>query len=514
MSETARVYVSFLLHTHMPYVRKNGSWPVGEEWLLEAWAETYLPLMRLLEDMTTGGWGKLALTFTPVLLDQLHDDYMNHRLQVYLENKIRQCIQEIDRLERMGENRRRDIALFYLDYYVQGLELWGCRHRKGIAESLRAHQEEGRLEILASAATHAFLPLQPDQWSRSLQTRIGLDRHLQYFQRKSKGFWLPECALSGEMKPLIQQLSDEVQYVVLNHSALKNREEDSPLPHRIGNSSLIAIFRDRTLSELVWSWNGIPSHGPYREFSKRDLEGEGLQYWKITSGQTDLWHKEVYDPDEAKTQAKMDARLFVEVLEKRAALMSRPSNSLLLACYDTELLGHWWFEGIDWLRETLRLLHEHPHLSLCTPGEFVENMKDEVLNIWHPTTTSWGKGEDFSTWSNERTANVWRELYARCERLKQALISSRSGSSAPRPLIQALREYLLLQSSDWPFMIGRGEAEGYAWERFQSHCRRFDHCMELWESKREDGELDRLEEVDNLFSDIHLECMPDIPADG
>ncbi len=510
MKETPRANVAFILHTHMPYVRKNGSWPVGEEWLLEAWAETYLPLMRLLQDMAADGWGKLSLTFTPVLVEQLQDEYMNHRLQVYLENKIRQCLQEIDRLGRLGDNRRREVALFYLDYYMQNLELWGCRHRKGIAYSLRNYQEAGRLEILASAATHAFLPLQPDQWSRLLQCRIGLDFHLLHFQAESEGFWLPECALSGETNSLIDWLSREVRYVVLNYSALKDREEDSPLPHRIGDSSLLAIFRDPTLSNLVWSWEGIPSHGAYREFSKRDLEGEGLQYWRITSGETDLWHKEVYQPEEALMQAERDARLFVETLEGRASSLSQPESALLVACYDTELLGHWWFEGIHWLRETLRLLENHPRLRLCTPSEFIHNALQENLPIFNPTITSWGKGEDFSTWHNQKTSRLWEELTARGKRLKKAMASNREAGIAERPLLQALREYLLLQSSDWPFMIGKGEAEGYAWERFQSHCQRFDHCMGLWELKLEDGDLERIEEVDRLFSDIDLSRLRDI----
>ena len=38
-----------LLHSHMPYVEGFGTWPFGEEWLLEAMAASYLPLLGVLE---------------------------------------------------------------------------------------------------------------------------------------------------------------------------------------------------------------------------------------------------------------------------------------------------------------------------------------------------------------------------------------------------------------------------------------------------------------------------------
>ena len=41
-------YLAFTLHAHLPYVVNHGTWPHGMEWLHEAAAETYLPLLRVL----------------------------------------------------------------------------------------------------------------------------------------------------------------------------------------------------------------------------------------------------------------------------------------------------------------------------------------------------------------------------------------------------------------------------------------------------------------------------------
>ena len=73
-------------------------------------------------------------------------------------------------------------------------------------------------------------------------------------------------------------------------------------------------------------------------------------------------------------------------------------------------------------------------------------------------------------------------------------------------LNQAARELLLLESSDWPFLITTGQAGEYAIERFSDHCERFNELCEQAEA----GGVDRgiadwageLFERDKVFPDI------------
>jgi len=65
---------TFVLHSHLPYVRKAGRWPHGEEMVHEAIAETYVPLLNALFDLKEAGYEpRLTIGITPILMEQLSD---------------------------------------------------------------------------------------------------------------------------------------------------------------------------------------------------------------------------------------------------------------------------------------------------------------------------------------------------------------------------------------------------------------------------------------------------------
>ena len=73
---------TFVLHSHIPYARQAGMWPHGEEWIHEAIAETYLPLLNALYDLAEEGIEyKLTVSVTPVLAEQLADGSRKNRLK-------------------------------------------------------------------------------------------------------------------------------------------------------------------------------------------------------------------------------------------------------------------------------------------------------------------------------------------------------------------------------------------------------------------------------------------------
>ncbi|MEW6105602.1 MAG: hypothetical protein AB1563_04460, partial [Bacillota bacterium] len=184
----------FVLHSHLPYCRKAGVWPFGEEWVFEAMAETYIPLLDIISDLVEGGVpAKLTIGLTPVLLDQLQDPYMLFRFDEYVETKIAAAEGDIARFEAESEGRLRDLAKFYRDRYEKVWTSFHERYGRDIVAAFRCLQDEGHIELVAGAATHAYLPLLARESSVYAQVKIGCDTYERCFGRRPVGIWLPEC---------------------------------------------------------------------------------------------------------------------------------------------------------------------------------------------------------------------------------------------------------------------------------------------------------------------------------
>ncbi len=496
--------LAFILHTHMPYVRRNGDWPVGEEWILEAWAESYLPVWSLVEDLSDGRLpGKIALTMTPVLAEQLRDPYLEERLAGYLRNKVRQAREEAARLRGMGDAPREALASRFAEAYRGLLRDFESRFRGKMMETLRRGMESGRVEVLASAATHAHLPSLPTERCRRAQVELGLESYRRCFGREPAGFWLPECSYTPELDPLLSAFSPPLTYAVLDHSALEAAPRDTRTadPGRLGKTPLLALVRDRLAHDLVWTMRGYPSHGDYRDYAKRDHGGHGFQYWRVTSRDTPIDDKDVYHPERAAQAAREDARDFVAALRRRGeAIASEGGNAgaaAIVAAYDTELLGHWWLEGPLWLREVLSLCGGETEL----PRRVAEKARGAPAAVLSPPITAWNVDGTFSTWVNPDTEDMWREL-RRVEEEFLALVDGAAPADGreKRALAQAAREMLILEGSDWPFMVTREQAAQYARDRCATHLARFEAARDMIARGKIDiAVLSEMEETDNLF---------------
>ena len=496
--------IVLLLHSHMPYVRRNGDWPVGEEWLLEAWAESYLPIWRTIEDLSTAALtGKLALTMTPVLAEQLQDGYMEERLAWYLKNKIGHTLLEMERLEAMGDEPRRRLASLFGDLYRGLLHDFEERYRGRMMQVLTKGMECGAIEVLASAATHAHLPSLGSDRNRRAQIEIGMESYRRCFGRDPQGFWLPECSYTPELDAVLAGFSPPLTYVVLDFTAVEGTPAEARTwePRRLGSTPLVALLRDEAAHDRVWTMRGYPVGDDYREFAKRDHDGWGFQYWRVTSENTPLDEKDIYYPDRAAALAQADAQDFADALRGReeeiaAARTEAEAPALVLAAYDTELMGHWWREGPQWLREVLGLLGEETELP-CRVAEKALAGEPPILS---PPMTAWNVDGTFSTWVNPGTADIWQKTRRADEDFKRLIEAGGGGAEVKKALVQAAREMLLIEASDWSFMVTRDAAAAYARDRFEAHLARFAAVAEMLDRGDIDaGALASLEETDNLF---------------
>jgi 1,4-alpha-glucan branching enzyme len=431
--------LAIVLHSHMPYVEGFGTYPFGEEWLFDAAIRSYLPVLEVARDLT--------LTVTPVLADQLEDAGAAARLREFLiewrigsaEADLREVPAEC-RAACEGERERYRRALELLDA-VGGNPLEAFRRAAG----------EGRVALAASAATHAVLPLLATRAGTRLQLDAGIRSHWRRFGWGG-GFWLPECAYRPGLEWRLAEQG--VRWFCTDQSA--HEEPLQALAPVATAAGPVALPIDWEAISWLWSLDGYPSDPAHAEFEGKSLRG--IRIWRIGGGG--------YDPAAAAAVARRQAGKF---LADTAARLRRYAESagrrgLLVFAIDTELLGHWWSEGPIWLRAVLEGAEEAGVRLLTVPQALAEHEPVE-----RPLrTSSWGEGKNLRTWDSPPVADLAWAARRLELRLLRALADGLDGAAAER----AARELLAVQSSDWAFLDGRGQAGDYAYLRATDHGRR------------------------------------------
>ena len=414
--------LALVLHSHMPYVEGFGTWPFGEEWLWEAIAGSYLPLLDVLDEFPD----RVTLSITPVLADQLEAPGALDRCLAFL----REVRPETHRLDLDGgRGPGEEAALAY------SAERYAAAADALAAGDLMARL--GRHASWTSAATHAVLPLLAGAGGVRLQLATGIAAHRARFGDWEGGLWLPECAHAPWLDPLLEEAGVHVACVDLTDMGA-----DPRIPLRSPAGPLLVPL-DRPAVELVWSPDGYPSRAPYRD--THALTEYHHQAWAVDGGP--------YEPAPAAAQASADAREFV------AAVAAR--DGLSVVAVDTELLGVHWHEGPRWLREVLIAADE---AGLAVRPLVAAVAEVEPAPAPELPVTSWGTPRDLSTWSAPAAGGLaWRQRA--CELAAVA--------AAPAVSDRALRELLALQSSDWAFLVSAGTAGEYPAERAAGHAEAF-----------------------------------------
>jgi 1,4-alpha-glucan branching enzyme len=532
-----------VLHGHMPYVLHHGVWPHGEDWLYEAAAETYLPLLSVIDKCTfLNGNPKLTVGITPVLAEQLAHEHFKQGFLSYLDNRIEQAKSDKDEFQESSQPHMAYLAgrweKFYQDLSEQ-FKLINC----DIPAAFKAWSEKGAVELLTSAATHGYMPLLLEDSSIRAQIRAGLNSSEKILGIKPKGIWFPEGAYrpAGNWSPAIQWGNhnwrrgvDELvaeeglrYFFVDDHMFTNGGGFDRPSVHQPvwvegnqGRAPLMAAFaRDPYICKQVWCGIvGYPANGVYLEFHKRHGPKRGLRYWKVTDSKSDLGRKELYYPDDVPGKVFGQAKHFCGEVKRRLYEYKQQTGKqgVVVACFDAELFGHWWFEGPAFLQDVLLTLGADPEVELTTAGDYMHSFGPDKSA--HLPAGSWGDGGDHRVWSNEQVKWLW-EIEYHCETTFGKLTFNlpwRQNSAIRDILQKAGRELLLLQASDWPFVITRRQAPDYGIKRFIQHVESFDTFTDIAESLAQDkhylSKLNKLQKLaiqeadlrDVIFKDIDL----------
>jgi 1,4-alpha-glucan branching enzyme len=433
--------LALVLHSHMPYVEGFGTWPFGEEWLFEAAATVYAPLLKVLDGP---GGDRVTLSVTPVLADQLGAVGVHERLLSFLRDlRVTTHALDAEGCRTTGEPALGDEVERAGQDYADAADALEALGDGGLARGLLRHA------AWTSSATHAVLPLVATGAGVRLQLRAGIEAHR---ARRGDlgwggGFWLPECAHAPWLHPLLEEAGVHATCVDLTDVLPGVR---TPLATSDGP---LLVPLDRATIELVWSPGGYPAAAAYRDSHRR------------TTHHHNPWANDgaVYDRDRAREQAAADARDFVRRVQQRT-----DDGSLSVCALDTELLGHHWYEGLDWLsavlQESDRAGLEILPLDAAAHAVPTAKAPDDL------PPTSWGEPRTLWTWDGPQVADL---AFATRDAELRTLNAALAGTVDPR----AVRELLALQSSDWAFLATRDISGPYPLERATAHLAALDAAL-------------------------------------
>jgi 1,4-alpha-glucan branching enzyme len=518
-------YLALVLHAHLPWVRHpEHARHLEERWLYEALIECYLPLLDAFDRLAGEGVPfALTMSVTPPLAAMLKDDLLRRRFDEHLRRVEGLAEREMKRV--YGDDRFAPVSTFYRDQMQSIRAVWD-RHGGDVVAGLVRHWDAGRLELLTCSATHCYLPgMLPAREGIRPQLELGMRGFERLTGRRPTGAWLAECAFHPTFEDEMARAG--IRFTILDTHGLLHARPRPPFGVHapiVGSSGIAFFARDAESSRQVWSRDeGYPGDAYYRDFYRdigfdlpaSDLMGEvagdgsrlmtGLKYFRITGADVE---KQPYQPGVARAKAFEHARHFVGQREAQLGKLAlgMPVPPIVVAPYDAELYGHWWFEGPVFLEAVYRGLHEgRSEVQAVTLRDYLERHPIAVEAT--PSASTWGAGGYGEVWVGHEAAWAWRHVH-HATRYAAWLVRNNRQADGPvgEALDQAVRELLLLQSSDWPFILKTGTATRYAEARIRAHVHRLRHLGHLIETGRVEGAdgtwLGELRARDNFLSEL------------
>ena len=527
-----------VLHSHIPYVLGHGQWPHGHHMICEAAADSYLPLLWEFRALIRDGISpNVTFGITPTVMEQLSDERFHHWFLDYLGFRVNTATWDQEEWQRLGEGHLQHLAWRWQEHFTAMRRFYEEDLKGDILGAFRELDEQGHIEVTGSAATHGYFPLLREDTSILAQIRQGVATFQRFMGRRPRGFWLPECAYRprsewGEapairggsdlvFRPGVEELlaNHGIEFFFVDNHMLNRGDHALPVDVSAGSGQpggrlferirrrpidnegrwpksahsayfvgdafedhppVVALFRDEEVCRHVWSADlGYPGDPDYLEFHKRRFPGRH-RYWRVTSRGADLGHKWAYEPEWADNKVPQHAGHFLSIIKGTLAAQSREFRlPVLMASFDTELFGHWWYEGARFIGYLLRYANQDPSVEVKTVRDYLRE---------HPPTSavtlpegSWGAGGGHSVWLNEDTHWVWQRIYD-VEQDMRALAREWGDTQDEhllKLLAQAGREALLLQASDLPFLISTGGAVEAAQWRINAHYTDFKAVAEL-----------------------------------
>ncbi len=501
--------VVFVLHSHLPWALNHGKWPHGEEWVHEAVAECYLPLIKAFKDLAQMNISaNITIGFSPVLLEQLAHKTYDAKFITYCEERITLARKDEIRFMKWGEPQQKiGLAIYWQKWYQEKLDLY--KEYGGVIKAFKELQDYQSIEIMTCGATHLYYPLAPTDKSIDWQIKVSKQNHKKHFGVEPKGTWMPECAYrpayawqtlipvspynQKHKRKGIEELLDENQMaytfvdedMIVGGEIMETFSHNNQLDilksywvkskHSVTGRATQFYGRHKDLAMQVWSGDsGYPGHGDYLDFHKKQDKSQ-LRYWRVTDTKLDMQFKELYNPEWIKDKIDMQTHHFIHHLEETCKDFKNRTGDDATIClpFDTELFGHWWFEGPEFIKRMIEGIHHSPYIDMKTASNNLqENPSKVVISI---PEGSWGEKNNHSVWMNDQVKWCWEIIYNAENKFRNLLAQfdeeqiKKANKTLLSYLNQTLKELMLLQSSDWEFLIHNGSAADYAEMRVVNH---------------------------------------------
>ena len=516
-------YICMVLHTHLPFVNhpENDNY-IEEKWLYEAISETYIPLITYFKKLVADNIKfKITMSLTPPLLYMLDNKIQQNKYIKYLEKQIELSRKEIERTKETNEQENK-LAKYSNDLHIFR-DLYGCN----IIAQFKELQDLGMIEIITSCATHGYIPmLCTNKKNIEMQIKYGILTYQKYFKRKPRGIWLAECGYVPEVENYLKKYQIEYCFTEMHGIIYAH-----PVPVYgiyapiVTENGLVVFGRNIPSTMKIWSnKTGYPGDSNYREFNRDigyDLDYEyikpyitydgiriptGIKYYSV-SGKTD--EKNYYNLYKAKETAELHAYDYMQSTIKQienAKKVMQGKPPIIVSMQDTELYGHWWYEGPYWLYIFIKkIYYDQNKIDFITPGEYIDRFPE--IQISSPNISSWGMGGTNSQWVKCKPADIY--IHLEILSIKMSKIAEKHKYEKDelkiRALNQSLRELLLLQSSDWYFNLTCHRVEEYSYKRIYAHIEKFNKLYWQLENNNIDKKyIEQLENEDKIFSKINF----------
>lgn len=542
-----------ILHTHLPWVLHHGKSPHGVDWLNEATAECYIPLLNIFNELLAEGvTPNVTLDISPVLCEQLeHPDFKENFIE-YCNEKIEAAQKDrVDFIAKGYDPHHIWLTTFWEEWFKAKRDDFIEKYDKSVIQGLRKLQDAGHIEVMTCGATHGYFPLLGFDRSINLQVKAAVENYKKHFGREPRGSWLPECAYRPAyewqsfipVEPFnVKKLRCGVEQVLALHgikyfvsdeelllksvplgrfidnekinfvpitsasfhhtpwnfdkSALRLYDVSSGIETKYGTAA--AFIRHRDISMQVWSGEiGYPGQPDYLDFHKKHMVS-GLRYWRVTDNKADMMYKTLYEPSWTFDKIDLQTNHFIHHIENTLNYYHNITGEFGTLCtpFDTELFGHWWFEGPLFIKALLKGLSYSPYTKPVTAWQQYSRINPlEVIKL---PEGSWGVGNSHEVWANEGNKWTWEAIYNDELRLSKIYAQYDISALAPLPrriITQALRELMLLHSSDWQFLIYTRSAQDYAEQRFIYHHSDFNKMCDLFEKYSSSNEIELNDEL-------------------
>jgi len=559
-----------VLHTHLPWVIHHGTSPHGVDWLNEAVAECYIPILNKFQELLSEGINpKVTIDISPILCEQLTQPDYEMIFKAYCDEKIRLAKEDELKFKQWGYDPQHIyLAQFWQQWYNDRKNNFIFNYHSNIVNAFKELQDEGAIEIATCGATHGYLPLLATDESVNLQIEAAFFNYRKHFGRNPRGIWLPECAYRpaygwksllaiepfhrGKLRPGIEEFlyKYDIEYFLTDQSLTeratplgvfidanknkfvdKNSNDFKPYPRtfkdllykpfiaasstNVEYGSAVVFTRHKDIAMQVWSGEaGYPGEPDYLDFHKKQYKSQ-LRYWRVTDNKADMMYKTLYHPDWTMDKIDLQSNHFIHHVENTLNYYHNTTGNFGTLCtpFDTELFGHWWFEGPEFLKAVIKGLHFSPYVNTATCTEQILKINpSEVLRL---PEGSWGENNNHDVWMNDSNKWTWEALY-NCEnkwrQINDKFNFDEFDENQQRIAKSALRQFLLMQSSDWQFLIHTKSAQDYAEQRFYFHHSDFNRLCDLLikysETKslneEEKNMLKDIETRDNIFPELDL----------